>query len=388
MTPRRRVRQHKGKGHRPHGRGTLEIDLTIHGVHIRRASGTTDPDVYALYCNMLRTLGSAGRIDILRQLNEKRNGRYVLKFSEVWDVVRPQVDRPVNLNRLPSPLTMRKLWAEKDDGDELGAFEAWAESRPGTADRKNKRRDVKALRRMGKTFQTVADLPSILEAYRDYCEATEHHRMFNAARSTVQAFLRDTVKRSHPLYGAVLDLPLLPEAPRPGRPLEAEEVVPWLARVERVLGPNHAQAFRGMMLTGMRLAEFWGAWELESDRVKIRSAKRLHGTPVVWRAVPRLAEMIAPPTMTLTAFADDWSEKKLGEFHGAYDARRTFSHACEAVGIPRSRIMAYLGHGIGSVTDLYLRHEVYPHLGADAVKLKEWFNLPETPQGLRLEKGA
>lgn len=385
MSPRRRKRQVKGRGHRPHGRGTLEIDLTVSGIHIRRASGTTDPEVYVLYVNMLRTLGAAGRLDILRQLNEKRNGRYVLKFSEVWDVVRPQVDRPVNLNRLPSPLTMRKLWSV---GDEEGAFEAWAEKAPGTADRKNKRRDVKALRRMGATWQTVADLPGILEAYRDYCEAKGYHRMFSAARSTVQAFLRDTVKRSHPLYGAVLDVPLLPIAPRPGRPLEPDEILDWLARVERVLSANHAAAFRAMMLTGMRLAEYWGAWEVESDHVRIRSAKRKHGTPVVWRVVPRLMESIAPPTMIQSTFADDWSEKKLGEFHGAYDARRTFSHACEAVGIPVSRIKAYMGHGVGSVTDLYLRHEVYPHLVEDAVKLKAWFNLPEAPQGLRLERGA
>jgi hypothetical protein len=52
--------------------------------------------------------------------------------------------------------------------------------------------------------------------------------------------------------------------------------------------------------------------------------------------------------------------------------RKCFVYWCSEAGINRSRIRAYVGHGIQSITDIYEKHEVDSHLDGDAKTLREF----------------
>lgn len=378
MTP-RRPRTPPKPAHRSNARGSFVIDRRITGVgRLKRATGTTDPAVYRLYNGMVDTLIAAGRLDILRSLQAGSTS-----FAEVWDVVRPHADRPVDLNRLPAPETMRRLWG---DDEEDGAFAAFVAGLAcSDSHRMNLRRDGRNLRAVAPKEATVRDLPAVLKKYRVRCITRERARSFNMARTTVQAFLRETVGRFHPLYVAVAELRPLAERRQAGRPMTPAEAGALRDRLRVLLSDKYADAMWAMCVTGMRPAEYWGAWEPQGDRLRIRNAKQKGQRAETWREIPLVAP-IAPPRIAFTTFRDQLWKKGVRD-HTAYDGRRTFATAMEAAGIPRARRKLYLGHGVRDVTDLYERHQVAAFLAEDGEKLRRHFGL-DTPGGpaLRLAR--
>lgn len=378
-------RRKKPAGHRSNARGTLVMDRRIRGVgRLKRATGTADPRQYRLYDGMVDSLVAGGQLDVLKQLAVG-----ALTFAEVWEAVRPHVDRPSDLNQLPSILTARRLWREDAEGQEAGALAQFvAEHECGDTHRKNLARDARALRGVAKGAETLNDLPELLKAYRKACVQAGTPRMFNMARTTVQAFLRATVGRFHPLYVAVSSINARPEERQPGRPLEgAADLDAWCGRLARASGDHYAEAFRGMAVTGMRPVEFWGAWELLADRVRIRNAKRKGTQRETWREVP-LVEPVAPPRIAFATFQDELWLRKLNAEHTAYDGRRTFARALELCGVERSRRRYYMGQGVRDVLDLYERHDFARYLAEDGAKLRRHFGAPETSSALRVERGG
>jgi integrase len=335
-------RKGEGKGYRNNNRGTLVLDRVFKGVgRIKRASGTTDPKVFKNLDGMLGTLYDAGRVDILRAV-----ARGTLSPLEVWARFRVQ-----DLASLPTVETIKTL---KD------AMEEWLEDED-TSDwnRAGRRYAIRAILRHAKADATVADLPAALRDYKKKARGTP--AMFNRTRAAALAFLRDTLGRSAPLYGAVMDLATLKEAKAPPNPQTVAQMVALTAKLD---GDAAAIAW-GMAMSGMGPGEMWGAWTELADRIHIKGTKRSGRV----RDVPRIGA-IAKPTISETVFRKRLKVASDGAIT-PYDLRHTFSQWMQEAGIPRARRKVYMGHGRTDVTDLYERGEVTRYLLEDAAALRK-----------------
>lgn len=341
---------------------TLLIDRNFKGVgRIHRATGTTNPRMRRKLSDMLTSLHESARLDVLRAI---RDGQ--LTMLQVYDAYQRR-----DLDSLPLAGTMRPLhetmakWIESADvsphhatmlGQALKYFDA---TMPGAK---------------------IGDLPAILETLRDSL-GVKHPRSFNYCRVAASRFVRALFKRSHPLYGAITDVePRVVKAKRKRKPLSVQQM--------RNLFPNihdsHDDAIAwGIVTTGMRPVEYWGAWSVEADRVVIGSAKQRQ-TRRAERAVPLI---IAPavPRVHRRTWENHIRDRGLGIT--PYDLRRTYANWLEAAGISRTRRKLYLGHSAGDVTGLYELHEVDTFLADDAKKLRDFVNVATEP-ALRLASNA
>ena len=355
----RKRKKRSSTPHRANQRGTFRIDRTFPGVgRIAKASGTTDARVFDAYNDMLSALYMAGRLDILKQLRSSRTAGGVT-FAEVWDAYRPMRGRVADLNRLPSPATIRAL---------IPAMQTWAEGREvSETHRRNLLRDIKQLAAHAAEGATVDQLPRVLERYRARARKEGHPRAFNMTRTTALAFLRGTVGRTSSLYIEVAESPMMKERRQQGNPMSPADARTFVA----ALPPQLGRMFWAMCVTGMRPVEYWGAWEMRGDRIVIRNAKRKGMQVETTREIP-LLERITPPERAWSSLKHYLWRSGTSRLtkHTPYDARRTFAHWMEEAGIPRSRRRYYLGHGIKDVTDIYERNEVTRFLASDARKLR------------------
>jgi hypothetical protein len=354
VTPRKRVARQK-RGHRPHGRGTPELDRVFDGVgRIRRASGTTDAETYRAIDAMLTTLYAQGRLDVLEGI---RDGK--LRPLLVWAAFRQG-----RVDRLPTGETMAPLGDEAAVPTEgvwawLAGYECGAKHR--TAMTSCWRQLVK---HAPKAAPVVADLPAILRAYKAVCQG-QTPTMFNRAKSAVQTYLSDTLGASHPLYKTVQDVKgLKVTGKRKPRPQSVAE----LQKLAELVGPVLAACAWAMAVSGMGPAEYWqegdNRWANEPDRVHIDGTKRdsrVRDVPLVYR-LPR-------PAVSRTKFEDDLAKLTGGRVQ-PYDFRRTFSNLMVLAGIPANRRKHYMGHSPVTMDDLYERIEVLHYLAEDGAKLR------------------
>jgi integrase len=322
---------------------TLTIDRTFRGVgRIKKATGTTNPAVRAKLSRMLTTLHQDGRLDILRAI---RDG---LPMLQVYDAFQRRT-----LDKLPVGSTAQLLDT---------AFGRWLDKATDYSD--DHLRSLGASRKYlvgAIKGATVADLPRVLDKLRGTLGST-YPRSFNLARAAALAFVRSTLKRSHPLWLAVAAVePRKVTAKRKRSPLTPVQVRNYFPAPET--DPVDAIAWT-MVTSGMHAKELWGEWWVDGSHIHIHGTKR-EGRD---RDVP----LIFPPSvpqMHRRTF-----ENKLRERTGSaivpYDLRRTYSNWMEAAGIPRTRRRMYMGHGAKDVTDLYEQHEVAAYLAEDADKLR------------------
>ena len=343
---------------------TLHIDRTFRGVgRIKKATGTSNPIVRKKISRMLTALHEDGRLDILRAI---RDGHVVL--LEVWDAYQRKT-----LAKLPVAGTARKL---------SDAFEAWRDQLrvPDDYSADHVRTMETTLRHLkhARDGAMVADLPAVLEQLRDTLGKTAP-RSFNLTRSHCMAFVRHTLKRSHPLWLAVSAVEPRKVVPsKPKRPLSVEQMQNFFPAPDT--DPLDAIAWT-MAATGMHAKELWGAWHVVPLGVRIDGTKR-DGRR---REVP-LARTPAKPTMHPRTFANKLGERT-GKQVSPYDLRRTYANWLESAGIPRTRRRLYMGHGARDVTDLYEVHEVHAFLREDAAKLRALLGLPPlTAHRLELAK--
>lgn len=368
--------------HRSNGRGSLRIDLRLRGVgRIARATGTSDPQQLELYRGMLRALAAAGRIDILRAI---RDG--VVSIAEAWDAYRPQIGRPADLNRLPTPETLRRLWATNVTGAEVGALETWvAAYDTGDDNRTALRKGFRGIRLGAKESVTVGDLPALLKACRARHVKAGTARAFNATRTAVQAFLRDTLGPQHWLWAAVKEIKPLAYRSEPGRPFESPSEASAYCEA---LGPVYGPMFWAMCITGMNPREFWGRWEYRD----VQHCLHVFGTKrkARDRDVP-VIDRVARPTRAYDSFENfvkkfnsEQREQRARGASGAfahrtpYDGRRTFARWMENAGIPRSRRIAYMGHTARDMTDRYERPEIMLYIKLDSEILRRYVGVNET----------
>lgn len=340
---------------------TLTIDRVFKGVgRIKRRSGTTVPVVKRKLDRMLSALYEDGRLDILRAIRDGELGAL-----EVLDAYLRR-----GLDKLPIGTTARPLHA---------ALAAWHQALRVPLDvSDDHHRSLGASRKvLASVPGTVADLPQILETLRETIGVT-HPRTFNLARAAALAFVRDTLKRHHPLWMAVAAVEVRKVTPqRKARPLSVAEVRAFFPQPES--DPLDAIVW-SIVTTGMGQKEYWGAWETRSDRIHIAGTKREGRV----RDVP-LVRVPTVPAMHRRTFED----KLRGRcpMIVAYDLRRTYANWMEDAGIPRTRRRLYLGHGAQDVTDLYEAREVAAFLVDDAARLRAYTGLDSpTPTWLRLAK--
>jgi len=339
--------------YRDSGRGSFVIDRVVPGVgRIKRASGTTDRATYKRLVSMVDTLKAKGRLDLLEGM---RDG--LVTPLQLWGAFRRG-----DLDRLPSAETVAPLWSKDDRGAVDRWLAAWTKS---THHRRATASSFAQLRKLATADACVGDLSALLKRYRVQCERAGFGTSFNNARSHAQAFLRDTVGRSHRLWRDCANLQRLPVTRREGRPLSVAAFDALCDQLTGV-GSAHADIVRGMAGTGMGPGEFWGRWEDKGAFLRVHGAKREGRN----RLVPKLWPVSRPARHPRT-FADT-----LGCVTGGttepYDLRRTFAHWLEEAGVPRTRRKLYIGHGAGDVTDLYERHEVDAFLVRDGELLKAY----------------
>ena len=335
--------------------GSLIVDRKFDGVgRIKRASGTSDPVVLRKINRDLTRLYEDGRLDILRDLRDKR-----LAFLEVRDAIQRRA-----LDKLPTG----KGAASLDD-----AWRAWMDTLVVPRDCSAKHKVTLEYTRRYLTGHAsralVADLPRVVTELRASL-GQKHPRSFNMVKSNVQTFLRETVGRAHPLWLAVAAIePRKYRKAKQRRGLEPDEMLKYFPAPDTNEVDDIAWT---MAMTGMHAAEFWGEWSVKSDRIHVEGTKRggrkrdipLVRRPVVTRMARRTFE--------------DRVRERTREIQ-IYDLRRTYSHWMEEAGIPRTRRRIYMGHGTKDVTDLYEHAEVTRYLIEDAERLSRFLGLSERP---------
>jgi integrase len=342
---------------------TLLIDRAFPGVgRIKKASGTTLPAVRRKMNKMLTELYETGRLDLLRDIRDNR-----LTLMEALDAWQRRA-----LDSLATGATAQKLAV---------AMQKWIDKQVPGVDYSAKH--IKSLRTslgylLGVNRNAmVNDLPELLETLRDTL-GSKHARSFNLARSNAMSFVRATLKRSHPLYLAIQAVEKRTEpkaAPRP------DITVEWMRGMFPDRSDRVADAAWSMALTGMGPSEYWGKWEVMSDRVRVYGTKR----EARHRDVPLI---VAPMSPRISS--DNFLRKVTALTDGRiapYDFRRTFARWMERSGVVRARRRAYMGHAAGDVTDLYERSEIDAYLASDAKQIRQYLGLNEpAPTTLRQVK--
>jgi hypothetical protein len=296
---------------------TLRIDLRFKSVgRINRASGTTVPAVRAKIVRMLRALYEDGRLDILRAI---RDGH--VTFMQVYDAYKRRA-----LGELPIGNTMPML---------APTMRAWiANVEVGVLRRPSREsRDRGALLRAHDKTARVADLPRVLEELRNATLGTKHPRSFNLARAAALAFVRSTLKRSHPIW---LACAAVEQRKVPKRALAVALTVKDMQdRFKNPETDNVDAIAWSLVTTGMGAKEYWGRWQTQSDRIHIAGTKR--GGRV--RDVP-LARAPSVPRLSRDRFERVFRER-MQQVITPYDLRRTYctvdgarrhpSHAAQAL---------------------------------------------------------
>jgi integrase len=333
---------------------TLIIDREFRGVgRIKRATGSTRPDVRKRQSRMLTVLYEDGRLDILRAI---RDG--VLTLAEVHAAFQRK-----ELDKLPTAETVKPLAV---------AMAEWIDALivPREVSKKHKESLETSRRYFEREKKTPASRTSRLcWTPLRHSLGKQHPRSFNLARAAALAFVRATLKRSHPLWlaCAAVELCKVGEG-RAHAPLSPDQMRAWFPAPDT--DAVDAIAW-GLAATGMRPKEYWGPWSVERDRVHIDGTKTggsIRDVPLVLRP--------AVPAMHRRTF-----ENKVRDRTRAitvYDLRRTYANWMESAGIPRTRRKLYLGHTAGDVTALYELHEVRDFLARDGETLRGLLKIPHT----------
>jgi len=344
---------------------TLIIDREFKGVgRIKRASGTTIPAVRRKMTRVLDELFETGRLDILKEI---KSGRVTL--LEMLDAHRRNALHELATGAVARPLsTSMGAWIEK-----LEAGVDYSPEHIVSLGQSLKKLTDATL--TGFTEPRVADLPAILEALRDSLGKTSP-RSFNLARHNASSFVRATLKKKHPLWLAIQAV----ESRKVRKAAARPDLTPQFMRNTFPSPETDAQdaCAWAMALSGMGPKEYWGAWEILPDRIRVRGTKR----EARLRDVP-LVQPIAVPRITREAFRQRL-EHRTNKRITPYDFRRTFARWMESAGITRARRVAYMGHASGDVTSLYERSEIDAYLVSDAEKLRAWLGIDAAePQALR-----
>jgi len=338
-------------------RGSLVIDLVLRPIgRLKRASGTDDPHVLKKYKKTLYAL--SGDSTLWPYLKALRDDKHLsVATIHAHFIGGTLAELPIGEGAKPLVATYR----------------AWATTYDCSDDHRSALEDTASKLEKTAPEAKVADIAKVLERLRETL-GKEHPRSFNIRKANCQAFIRSTLKRSHPLWTALQAVELAKvKKQRIGRPLTPDEMRSLFPNPES--DPVDAMAWT-MATTGMHQKEYWGTWERQLDRIHISGTKR-EGRD---RDVP-LVRVPVSPSMHRGTFEEKVRIRSRGNnlTMTVYDFRRTYANWMEAAQILRIRRKMYLGHTAGDITELYERHEITEALRSDAEKLKTFLLPPPTP---------
>jgi integrase len=332
-------------------RGNLNIDRSFRSVgRIKRSTGTRNKTLARQLDAMLTTLWQAGRVDILNAIKAgpKKGG---LSILDVWSRYRVQ-----ELDRLPTVETLKPL---------ASSLRHWLRTaKTGAHNKQGRASAVRAILALAPKDAGVQHLPEILRGYET------GPSMFNRTRAAMLAFLRDTpgIGKRHKLHDMVADVRPMREARKAGARLTPDEVG---LLAEKML-PYDREVW-SLATTGMRTKSeyFDGQWTVEQTDAGSYVVK-IHGTKTesAQRMVPHCWPVL-PPQIGYEQFRR-LMHKATGGKVRPYDLRGTYATWLEEVGIPLSRVKAYLGHSMRTPTDYYTRKDVREFLVSDAEKLRAY----------------
>jgi hypothetical protein len=338
--------------HRSNNRGTLLIDRQFPMVgRIRRASGTTSPRVLRSLNAMLDGFRDQGRRDLLESI---RDGQFSPLYAFSWF-------REGRVDRIPAADVLAPLRA---------TWDAWIGNLKASPSHKA------SLRKTGRALglredHILNDLPSRLSAYRE----TAPPHSSNQARVHAQAFLRDTLGKSHRLWVAVKDMAPAKKPKTVPRPIPS---VDEIRRLVVQLGERAGEAAWSLFAMGMIPKEYWtDGWEEMPDRIRSHGQKRTGRT----RDIPRWTKVVQPP-LGFSTFRKKLRLVTEGRWRPT-DFRRAFARSLEEADIMESHRKCYLGHGARNMTQLYTMGEVSGQLDGDAEKLRAYTGEPSAPVTLR-----
>lgn len=343
---------------------TLIIDRKFPGLgRLKKATGTTIPAVKRKMSRMLTDLYEQGRIDLLRAI---RDGQ--LTLMQVWDAYQRRA-----LSDLPVGITAKPL---------VDAMQGWVDGLLPGVDYSEKH--IESIGTSIDYFKRerndalVADLPALLEALR-LSLGREHPRSFNLCRAHASAFVRATLKKSHPLWLAINAVEPRAVPKRDPRPDLTPE---WMRNVFPSPETDRVDAIAwGMVLTGMGPKEYWGSWGYSDDRIIIHGTKRAARR----REVPLIVLPQMEPMMSRDNFRKAVHKRTDGKV-SPYDFRRAYARWLERAGVMRSRRRHYMGHAAGDVTGLYEQHEITAYLISDAQLMRQWLGIEPKAPAIKLEK--
>lgn len=356
---------------------SLSIDVLVPDVgRIQKRIGTDSVKRRDDYLAMIRALQRDGRLEILRNLREG-----IVSFALVYEAWNSG-----KLNTLPSAETLLPLHE---------TWDAWVrdlETAPvkGRLSKEHIRAHKYGLLRLLKVMRahpSLTELPDALETLKK--SYRQMPGTYNKTLNSARAFLRDTLKKRHPLYQQLRAESVLTYVrARDPKQLLVTELVE-LEKSEK-LPADVMQVVWSLATTGMIPKEYWvdgfrfGMHHLHIDGQKRRARDR---------DIPDLGRCVKPPCTYEKA-----TRAVLYALDGMFqlkDLRNTFAFWMEECGIPRTRRKMYLGHGMRDVTDLYERQEVAQFLREDGDKLKAYMvaqgaveqgTRTENPNILTLEK--
>lgn len=342
------------------GRGTLPINRTYPGVgQIRVASGTTDPATYIKVVQTLDDLANVGNLTTLASIKNGQLGpleaHHSLKQKGINTVLVGNLDRP-----------LRKT------------VEDWLEHHSIKA---NTKRGYKShLAGFFKTLtatHAVRDIPVRLEAYRKKCAKAGTARSFNQLRAVLLAFAKAEFKKTSQLYRDIHEIEPLAQQQK-----LKNDAVGWaqIAEFVKPMATAYQDIIWSLCYSGMRIGEYYEEsgtrWEVQENRLIIHKDEPGWGNKGYSRIVT-LPFPLHKPTRSTVAFRRAL-RTRAKEYVGnggtitPHTFRKCFVYWCSEAGINRSRIRAYVGHGIQSITDIYEKHEVDSHLDGDAKTLREF----------------
>lgn len=342
------------------GRGTLPISRTYTGVgRIRVASGTTDPSTYVKVVQTLDDLANIGNLTTLEGIRDGRlsplEAYHRLKQTGINTVLAGNLDRPLR-----------------------ETVEEWLEDHGVKANTKRGYKSHLAgfFRTLNATHR-VRDIPARLEAYRRKCERAGIARSFNQLRAILLAFAKAKYKKTAQLYRQVHEIEPLAQQQK-----LKNDAVGWtqIAEFAKPMATAYQDIIWSLCYSGMRIGEYYEEngtrWEVQGNRVTIHKDDPGLGNKGYSRIV-MLPFPLQKPTRSAVAFRRALRARASayvgnGGTITPHTFRKCFTYWCVEAGINWSRIQAYLGHGIRSITDIYARHEVDSHLEGDAQAFREF----------------
>lgn len=354
--------------HKDGGKGTLIIDVVTRAGRIKRASGTLDEALLKKLKKMIRALAGSTHSEYVRAIRDLQ-----MTPLEVYDLYRIH-----GADKMPTMDAIKGLGA---------ALDAWIkDAECGERHRASHRTMRKRIMEKAKPDAAVADLPALLEGVRTRYKTHRKHAAFNRIRASALSFARDTLRRSHPIYGELIEVPVLKERKlRENNPQTPDQIT---ALVAKLTTEADRAAVWGMALTGMGPGEWYGRWKLLDDRIHIDGTKRearVRDVPRVMVERFSVGGVAVKPPKTVTV---EWPIRQFSEALKAasggqvqpYDLRRTYATWMENSGIVRTRRRQYMGHSTGDVTERYERSVVAAYLAEDAERLTNWIGAQLTQQ--------